>query len=72
MTNLSDELNVSPRRRITIPEGHIAIVLPSTVADDVREMCFLLRKSKRFTPEDKKAVHGIAGDLLLAIIEGEM
>lgn len=71
MTKLSDEMNISPKRRITIPEHHIALLLPCEVALDVKAMCFLLRKHGRVRPEDKNGMHAIAGDLLLALVEAE-
>jgi hypothetical protein len=69
--DIRDELNVSPRRRITVPEGSRAIIIPERIVEDIASMCKLLRRTTRIPADDQKAVHAIAGDLLLAIVESE-
>lgn len=71
MTKLSEELNVPPKRRITIPEGSVAVALPAQLYAEVIGICKLIRRGKKLSPEEKKAMHDIAGDLLLALIESE-
>lgn len=71
MTHLSEVINVPPKRRITIPENHVAVILSKDTAHDVQAMLFLIRKGKRLPAGEKFAIHQIAGDLLLAIVEAE-
>lgn len=71
MTDLADELNVSPRCRITVPENCLALVLPRTSVDDIRSMLILIRKGKRIDPATRNYMKEISGELLLAILEAE-
>lgn len=57
--------------RITIPEGHVALVVTKPVADDIKAMCFLIRKGRKYSPQEKNSMHSIAGDLLLALLEAD-
>lgn len=69
MMDIREELNAPPKRRITIPEGSVAVILPKQFAEDVIGMCFRVRRGRRLAADEKQAMHKIAGDLLLAIVE---
>jgi hypothetical protein len=71
VTNLADEMNVPPRRRITIPDASYAIVVSSELLQEVKALCFLLRGQRRIPTELRNGMTSIAGDLLLAIVEAE-
>lgn len=71
MPELSEIINVPPKRRITIPEGSVAVILPRQIAEDVKGLCFRVRGSRRLAADEKIAMHEIAGDLLLALVEAE-
>ena len=59
------------KHRITVSENNVALILPRKIADDVKAMCFLIRKGRKYSTQDKNAMQEIAGDLLLAVIEAE-
>jgi hypothetical protein len=71
MPNLADEMNVSPRQRVTIPEDHVALILPRQIIADVQAMLFLIRKGRRVDPATRDSMKAIAGELLLALLEAE-
>ncbi len=64
--------------RITVPEAHIALLLPVVLADELRSFCrsrrlSLLRSASRAqSPEmrdELKAEASVLGDVLLAFID---
>lgn len=69
MSNLSDELHVSPRQRITVPENHNALILSQQLTEELKSLCLIIRKRKNIPAENKEDFRAIAGDLLLAIME---
>jgi predicted DNA-binding antitoxin AbrB/MazE fold protein len=71
MSNLADEMNVNPKRRITIPEGSRAIIIPEQLAEETRSVCITLRKLKALKKEEFEPIRGVLADLLLAIVEAE-
>lgn len=57
-------------KRITIPEGHVALILPTMLAAELEAMCRLLRKSKWPANDEARApVVAICGDILLALLD---
>lgn len=57
--------------RITVPEGHIALVMTKEAGEGLKATCFLLRRNKKPSTEERKFLHGVAGEILLAVIEAE-
>jgi hypothetical protein len=71
MADLREELDVPIKRRVTIPEGSVAVMLPFATARDLKSMCLLVRKSRRYSAEEKNAMDCIAGHVLLALLDAE-
>lgn len=69
MTELAEIINVHPKRRITIPEGHIAVVMSKETCEGLMATCFLIRRGKKFSPEEKEFLHKATGELLLMLFE---
>jgi hypothetical protein len=69
--DIREELNEPPARRITIPQGHVAVLLPNVLFDEVRSMCKLIRAKRRPDGQEKNQMQSIAGSLLLALIDAE-
>jgi hypothetical protein len=67
--DLAEEILARPKSRITIPEGHLALILPAGVVHDVKQLCLFIRRGGK--RKDVDALHSIAGDLLLAVVEAE-
>jgi len=59
-------------RRVSVPYGSVALVLPEHVANELYTLCKLLRKPKQSLRdrEEMKSVQVIASDVLLALIDG--
>lgn len=55
--------------RVTVPEGHVALVLPNMLANELESMCRMLRKHRKYSTQDKNAFQSIAGDILLAMLD---
>ncbi len=70
MMDLKTELT-TPSKRVTVPHNSVAVILSKPVADEIRNMCLLIRRSRRLSGQDKNQIQSICGDLLLAIVEAE-
>lgn len=59
-------------RRLTVPDGHLAILLSHDLAAELRSLCLSLRRGRgKLKPDDREGAYDIAGDLLLALMEAE-
>lgn len=69
-------------RRITVPDDHVAVILPNQLADELMSLLKLYRselgrvieRARRAQREpDSLAIgqYGIAGDVMLAILEAK-
>lgn len=63
-------------RRITIPEDHVAVILPNQLADELTALCNIIRRSGKTLRLDfsdngdgKTGMKAIAGDVLLACLD---
>lgn len=55
--------------RITIPEDHVAVLLPTNLAQDLYSLCNLIRKTRRLKIEPP--IHAVAGEVMLALLASE-
>lgn len=58
-------------RRITIPEDHVAVILPSQLADELMSMAKTIRSLRKVGGEDSYPYRQVAGDLMLALLEAK-
>lgn len=62
------------KRRLTIPEGSVAIVLPAQLAQELYLLCKALRNPKRNLRERLNTISAskVASDILLELIDGDI
>ena len=63
------------KRRITVPEDQIAVLLPRELAEDLQSLLIIVRRrAPRIAGKDAEplSVHKVAGDVLLALMEAEL
>lgn len=61
------------KRRITIPEDHVAVVLPAQTADELMSLLRLIRQphGRLLFGLDPKPLRAVAGDVMLALLEAK-
>lgn len=55
--------------RVTVPENHVAVIIPERLASELVSLAFLIRHTRRPDPQDKMAMYNVAGDLLIALLD---
>lgn len=55
------------KRRISIPEDHVALILPAQLADELQSLMSSIRRSSKAPLETKS----VAGDIILALLEAK-
>lgn len=60
-------------RRVTIPDDHVALILPNQLADELMTTLRVVRNYglKRHLPEGQRAVNRICGDVMLTLLEAK-
>ena len=56
-------------RRLTVPEGQTSLVLPEQLASELRSLLAIIRRGQPLPPATRTAARGIAGDVLLAMLD---
>lgn len=62
-------MEITKPRRVTIPNDSIGLVISKELSNDVKTLCFLIRRGRKFSADDRMAMRSVAGDLLLALLE---
>lgn len=58
-------------KRVTIPDGALAIIVPAHQAEEFYNLCRLIRAQGAKAIKDHPASHSICGDFMLAYIEAK-
>ena len=58
-------------RRITIPEDHVALIIPAQLADELMSMAKTIRTLRKVGGEADYPYKQVAGDLMLALLEAK-
>lgn len=59
-------------KRLTIPEDHRVLILTRTQTAELYEIMKGIRqRGARYIRDNAEAVHAVAGDIMLAIVESE-
>lgn len=57
--------------RLTIPEGKIALIISPQLADELMTVAKIIRGPRRYRAKALDDAYNVAGDLMLAIVEGQ-
>jgi hypothetical protein len=62
-------MDITKPKRVTVPEGSVAIIVPQQLAEELASLAFHVRLVRRASPEDRMAMYNIAGDLLISLLD---
>lgn len=57
-------------RRVTVPEDHVALILPNQLADELMSILKEFRRNRRKFHEPDPMV-AVSGDVMLALLEAK-
>lgn len=61
-------------RRISVPDDHVAVILPTQLADDVMSLAKIVRQRRsRIASDDAErgSLYEVAGAVMLALLEAK-
>lgn len=56
-------------QRITIPEGHVALVIPRQLAEELHTVAQLMRGKRKWSTVEKNSIQLVGDSLLLALVD---